>query len=53
MHEKYPKVKKYNAKQNSTLNAYGGYSYIGNINDLLKQYDEGPTEVIPMFDSFY
>lgn len=53
MHDNYPKVKKYNAKQNSTLNAYGGYSYTGNIDDLLRQYDEGPTEVIPMFDSFY
>lgn len=53
MNKEYPSVKKYNAKQNSTLNVYSGYSYTGDIQDLLKQYDEGPTEIIPMYDSFY
>lgn len=53
MNKKYPKVSKYDAKQNSTLNVYHAYSYLGDINELMEQYDKGPTEVIPQFDSFY
>lgn len=53
MDENYPKVSKYDAKQNSTLNVYYAFTYTGNAQDLMEQYDNGPTEIIPQFDSFY
>lgn len=53
MDENYPKVSKYDAKQNSTLNVYYAFAYTGDAQDLMEQYDNGPTEIIPQFDSFY
>lgn len=53
MHAELPKVKKYDAKQVSTLNSYGVYKYRGDVNELLNAYDAGAESVIHMVDSFY
>ncbi len=53
MNTEYPKVSKYDAKQSSTLNVYHAFSYTGDVNNLMEQYDRGPTAVIRQYDSFY
>jgi len=53
MHSELPKVYKYDAKQTSTLNSYAVYTYTGDVENLLVTYDEGPSEILPMVDSFY
>ncbi len=34
-------------------NVYYGYTYTGGLEELLEQVEEGPTEIVPMEDSFF
>ena len=49
----YPIVDNYAEDRIGYANVYQDYTYTGDIDDLLKQVEEGPTEVIPMVDSFF
>ncbi len=53
--ESYPTVKCYtgDASKESGCNVYFGYTYTGDIKDLLKQIEEGPSQIMPMTDSFF
>lgn len=48
-----PAVMKYSGDDYGVSNAYFGFKYIGNINDLFETYDDGPDVVIPETDCFF
>lgn len=48
-----PSVPKYSGEGDSVSNAYCGFTYTGDINDLLEKYDAGPDIVIPETDGFF
>lgn len=49
----YPTVPCYTGDKDGSANVYYGYTYIGNIEDLLKQTQEGPSVVVPIVDSYF
>lgn len=49
----YPLVDNYAEDRMGQVNVYQGYTYTGDLDDLLKCVEEGPTEVMPMVDSFF
>lgn len=48
-----PSVPKYSGEGESVSNAYCGFTYTGNIDDLLRKYDAGPDIIIPETDGFF
>ncbi len=48
-----PSVPKYSGEGESVSNAYCGFTYTGDIDDLMEKYDAGPDEVIPETDGFF
>ena len=48
-----PSVPKYTGEGESVSNAYCGFTYIGDIEDLWEKYDAGPDIVIPETDGFF
>ena len=48
-----PSVPKYSGEGDSASNAYCGFTYTGDIDDLLEKYDAGPDIVIPEVDGFF
>lgn len=51
--ESYPAVPHYTGGKNGTANVYYAYTYTGDYEKLKERYEEGPSEVIPMTDSFF
>ena len=51
--ESLPSVPKYSGEGEAVSNAYFGFTYTGDINDLLESYDAGPDIVIPETDGFF
>lgn len=49
----YPMVPCYTGDKNGESNVYYGYTYTGNIQDLLKQTEAGPSCIVPMVDSYF
>ena len=49
----YPAVPKYNSSANGSSNVYNSYTYVGDLQKLLEQISKGPTEIIPMKESFF
>ena len=48
-----PSVPKFSGEGSGVSNAYCGFTYTGDINDLLEKYDAGPDIVIPETDCFF
>lgn len=48
-----PSVPKYSGEGESVSNAYCGFTYTGDINDLFEKYDSDPDIVIPETDGFF
>lgn len=51
--ENYPVVPCYTGEKDGSANVYYGYTYTGDIEDLLRQTQEGPSVVVPMADSYF
>lgn len=51
--ENYPIVPCYTGDKNGEANVYYGYSYTGDFEDLLKQTEIGPTEIVQIVDSYF
>lgn len=49
----YPVVPCYTGDKNGESNVYYGYTYTGDIEDLLKQTETGPSVVVPVVDSYF
>ena len=49
----YPTVPCYTGDKNGESNVYYGYTYIGDIEDLLKQTESGPSVIVPVVDSYF
>ena len=49
----YPVVPCYTGDKNVESNVYYGYTYTGDIEDLLKQTETGPSIVEPVVDSYF
>lgn len=49
----YPSVPCYTGDKEGNSNVYYGYSYVGNLQDLLEQISSGPTQIMEMKDSHY
>lgn len=49
----YPTVPCYTGDKNGDSNVYYGYTYTGDIEDLLKQTETGPSVVVPVVDSYF
>lgn len=52
-HDDLPAVLYFTGDKQGTMNAYDGYSYTGDIEDLLQQIEAGPSIVVPVVDSLY
>lgn len=48
-----PSVPRYNGESEGASNAYFGFKYTGDIEDLMESYDKGPDIVIPETDCFF
>lgn len=48
-----PSIPKYSGEGESVSNAYCGFTYTGDINDLFEKYDAGPDIIIPETDGFF
>lgn len=48
-----PSIPRYLGEGTGQTNAYGGYVYSGDINDLFKKYDAGPDIIMPQIDSYF
>lgn len=48
-----PSIPKYSGEGEAVSNAYFGFTYTGDIDDLLESYDAGPDIVIPETDGFF
>lgn len=53
MDSTYPVVPCYTGDKDGSSNVYYGYTYTGDIDDLLRQTQEGPSVVEPMADSYF
>ena len=51
--ESLPPVQRYLGEGTGSSNAYYGYKYTGDIEDLLKSYDEGPDIILPETDCYF
>ncbi|MCM1049371.1 MAG: hypothetical protein NC433_13205 [Clostridiales bacterium] len=51
--ENYPAVECYTGDKAGSENVYYGYTYIGDIEDLLRITEEGPSIIKPMVDSYF
>lgn len=51
--ENYPVVPCYTGEKDGSANVYYGYTYTGDIEDLLRQTQEGPSVVVQMADSYF
>lgn len=52
--ENYPEVPCYTGDKMGSANVYYGYTYTGDINDLLYQIETaGPSQIVPMVDSYF
>lgn len=49
----YPTVPCYTGDKDGSSNVYYGYTYTGDIEDLLRQTQEGPSVVMEMVDSYF
>lgn len=49
----YPTVPCYTGDKDGSANVYYGYTYTGDIEDLLRQTQEGPSVIGPMTDSYF
>ncbi|MBQ7782257.1 MAG: alkaline phosphatase family protein [Lachnospiraceae bacterium] len=49
----YPSVPCYTGDKEGSSNVYYGYSYVGNLQDLLEQIGSGPAQIMEMKDSHY
>lgn len=49
----YPTVPCYTGDKDGSANVYYGYTYTGDIRDLLHQIEQGPSEIVPMADSYF
>lgn len=49
----YPTVPCYTGDKDGSANVYYGYTYTGDIEDLLRQTEEGPSVIEPMGDSYF
>lgn len=49
----YPTVPCYTGDKDGSANVYYGYTYTGNVEDLLRQTQEGPSVIEPMADSYF
>ena len=52
MDKNYPKVKKYGSTSTGTHTVMYSYTYEGNLKDLRKRVKRGPTEILPLTESF-
>lgn len=48
-----PSVPKFSGEGTGASNAYCGFTYTGDIDDLLEKYDAGPDIIIPETDCFF
>ena len=48
-----PSVPKYSGEGDGVSNAYCGFTYTGDINDLFERYDAGPDMIVPETDCFF
>lgn len=48
-----PSVPKYTGEGDGVSNAYCGFTYTGDIDDLFERYDAGPDMVVPETDCFF
>lgn len=48
-----PSVQKYSGEGEAVSNAYFGFTYTGDIDDLFEKFDAGPDIVIPETDGFF
>ncbi len=51
--EDYPAVSCYTGDKAGAENVYFGYTYTGDVSDLLKQTQIGPSKIVPMVDSYF
>ncbi|MCM1263050.1 MAG: hypothetical protein NC313_10055 [Butyrivibrio sp.] len=51
--ENYPAVQCYTGEKDGSSNVYYGYTYTGDIEDLLKMADEQPSVIEPIADSYF
>lgn len=49
----YPTVPCYTGDKDGSANVYYGYTYTGDIEDLLRRTEEGPSVIEPMGDSYF
>lgn len=49
----YPDVMCYTGDKAGETNVYFGYTYTGDITDLLKQTETGPSTIVPIVDSYF
>lgn len=53
MDSAYPTVPCYTGDKDGSSNVYYGYTYTGDINELLRQTEQGPSLIVPMVDSYF
>ncbi|MBQ7943699.1 MAG: alkaline phosphatase family protein [Lachnospiraceae bacterium] len=53
MESDYPIVPCYNGTKDGSSNVYHGYTYTGELEELLKQMEIGPNIIEPMADSYF
>ena len=53
MEADYPLVPCYNGAKEGSSNVYHGYTYTGELEELLKQMEIGPSVIEPMADSYF
>ena len=51
--QNFPAVQCYTGDKYGHENVYYGYTYTGDLDDLLKQTEEGPSIIRPMVDSYF
>ncbi len=51
--EDYPSVPCYTGDKTGDSNVYFGYTYTGDVSELLKQTEIGPSEIVPIVDSYF
>ena len=49
----YPTVPCYTGDKDGSANVYYGYTYTGEVEELLRQTEEGPSVIEPMADSYF
>lgn len=49
----YPMVPCYTGDKNGESNVYYGYTYMGELDSLLQQLQQGPSRIMPVVDSYF